>query len=117
MSTRLLDALKQQADGLTPQEKSQFAKYLLEHANQGEPQLSSSDEETDELKRQQRAEWLKAHRAEYGGQYVALDGDRLLGTGRNYPEALAAARHAGANNAYVDYVAPPDAEGSIGGQL
>lgn len=101
MSARLLDTLKQQAAALTPQEKSQLANYLLEQASQSGPQSSSSDEETDELKRQQRTEWLKAHRAEYGGQYVAWDGDRLLGTGRNYPEALAAAQRAGVSNVYM----------------
>jgi hypothetical protein len=47
--------------------------------------------------------------------YVALDGDRLLGTGASYPEAAEAARRAGVRNAYVEFVLPPDYEGYMGG--
>jgi len=32
----------------------------------------------------QRLEWMKSHREEYGGQYVALDRDQLVAVGPNY---------------------------------
>lgn len=67
-----------------------------------------------ERKRRLCAEWLKAHRDEYGGMYVALDSGRLLGVGKNYPEAFEAAKRAGVNDAYVDFVYPADYEGYIG---
>ena len=66
-------------------------------------------------KRQKAIDWIKTHREEYGGMYVALDGEALLGTGRNYVEAMKAARAAGVEKALVDYVHPPDYVGSMGG--
>lgn len=67
-----------------------------------------------EHKRRLRAEWFKAHSEKYAGLYVALDGDRLLGAGKNYPEAFAAAKRAGVNDAYVGFVYPADYEGYMG---
>jgi Family of unknown function (DUF5678) len=50
----------------------------------------------DELeKKAQHMVWLKAHREEYAGQYVALDGDRLVGTGATISEAHEQARQQG----------------------
>jgi hypothetical protein len=69
------------------------------------------DSEAVEKRRRQHTEWMRSHCEEYGGMYVALDGDRLLGTGRNYPEAGAAARQAGVDNAYEEFVLPLDYEG------
>ena len=70
-----------------------------------------------ESRRKQHLEWLKANRAQYGGQYVALDGDRLIATGKNYPEAAAAAQRAGIKRAFVTFVYPPDYVGETGGWL
>lgn len=84
MSTTSLDLLKQQTASLTSQEKSLLAHYLLEQARQDELPTSSAPsaapaEADDEPG--QHLEWLKAHREEYAGQYVALQGDRLVGCG------------------------------------
>lgn len=57
---------------------------------------------------------MKTHREEYGGMYVALVGDRLRCTGKNYPEAAEAARKTGVSDAYVEFVLPPDYEGISG---
>ncbi|MCI0486155.1 MAG: hypothetical protein L0229_06095 [Blastocatellia bacterium] len=115
MSTELLNSLKQQAAALTSEEKFQLAQHLLEQAKQDALISLSLDREEAELKRRQRAEWLKIHRKEYAGRYVALDGDRLLGTGSTYPEAAAVARRAGIDNAYIDYIHPLDGTGFMGG--
>ena len=58
--------------------------------------------------RRRRQAWLSQHRTQYGGLYVAMDGDRLLGTGKSYPEAYAVARRAGVADAFVDFLPPPD---------
>lgn len=67
------------------------------------------------FKRQQSINWIKAHRAEYGGMFVALDGDKLLGTGKRYGDALRIARQSGCPNAFIGDVLPLDYTGSMGG--
>lgn len=66
-------------------------------------------------KRRQRQEWKEAHRAEYAGKYIALDGNRLLGVGNNYVEARKAAIQAGVKDAYIDYMQSLDEEIFMGG--
>lgn len=55
--------------------------------------------------------WLEKHRDEYDGQWVALDGDRLLAHGYEFKDVIAAARNAGVMDALVFIVegseAPP----------
>ncbi len=40
---------------------------------------------------QQELQWLAVHRAEYRGQWVVLDGNRLIAAAPTAPEAFAAA--------------------------
>ena len=61
-----------------------------------------------------RLQWLKANQARYGGQFVVLDGDKLLGVAKTYPEGRALAEAAGVPDAYVDYLSRPDEEGFMG---
>ncbi len=68
----------------------------------------------DEI-RQLRMEWLKSHREEHGGQYVALDGDKLLAVGSNYRIAREKALAAGKPNAFVTYLSKPDEVAEMGG--
>lgn len=42
-----------------------------------------------------RLAWMKANREEYAGLYVALDEDRLIATGKTFPEAARKAKQAG----------------------
>jgi len=56
----------------------------------------------DELeKKAQHMVWLKAHREEYAGQYVALDGDRLVGAGATISEAQEQARQQGVERPFL----------------
>ncbi len=68
----------------------------------------------DEI-RQLRMEWLKSHRKEHGGQYIALDGDQLLAVGSNYRIAREKALAAGKPNAFVTYLSKPDEVAEMGG--
>ncbi|MGI9069238.1 MAG: hypothetical protein ACR2HX_22905 [Pyrinomonadaceae bacterium] len=65
--------------------------------------------------RQRRLGWLKSHREEYGGQYVALDGDQLLAVGPNYRIAREKALAAGKPTAFVTYLSKPDEIAEMGG--
>lgn len=53
--------------------------------------------------------WLSRHRAEYGGQWVALDGDRLIAHGPNAKEVFALAKADGAHLPLITYIEPVDA--------
>ena len=78
------------------------------------PQSLHINNGDDEI-RQLRMEWLKSHREEHGGQYVALDGDKLLAVGSNYRIAREKALAAGKPNAFVTYLSKPDEVAEMGG--
>jgi hypothetical protein len=74
------------------------------HINNGDDQI-----------RQLRMEWLKSHREEHGGQYVALDGDQLLDVGSNYRITREKALAAGKPNACFTYLSKSDEVAKMGG--
>ncbi|MBI4751138.1 MAG: hypothetical protein HY774_21885 [Acidobacteria bacterium] len=119
MSTTIIETIKEQLTALTRQEQMEVWQFLTDQMKTAEqPTLPTQPEthiEVAEIRRQQHLAWLKANREQYGGQYVALDGDRLVATGRNFPEAATAAKHAGVENAFVSFVHPPDYVGYTGG--
>jgi hypothetical protein len=69
---------------------------------------SLHDNNGDDGIRHRRLEWLKSHREEYGGQYVALDGIQLLAVGPDYRTAREKALAAGNANAFVTYLSPDE---------
>jgi hypothetical protein len=110
MSNQEISALKNQLASLTTQEKMELAKFLTEQANSS-PSCDapgtgaiSADQSTAALKRAQHLAWLKAHREEYAGKYVALDGDRLVGCGSSIREAHEQARRAGVDHPFLVHV-------------
>lgn len=108
MSVEVLDSLKQQIRGLSEAERHSLAAWLVESS-------SHAHDNTRTTVRELRREWMNTNRRKYGGLYVALEGDQLLGTGKTYPEAYEAARKAGKPGAFVDFVAPEEYVGEIGG--
>jgi hypothetical protein len=58
--------------------------------------------------------WMKEHSHEYGGQWVALDGDRLIAHGANADEVFVAADADGAYLPLVTYIPPADAPPFVG---
>ncbi len=123
MSTNIQELYANSVRPLPDAERRQLANLILAELpppakTNGNPQdevLEQTPLESVTAKRQKAIDWIKTHRAEYGGMYVALDGNTLLGTGRNYVEAMRAARAAGVEKALVDYVHPPEYVGSMGG--
>jgi hypothetical protein len=109
MSVELLESIKRQAEALTPQEKSRLATHLLEQAKLDTAKLAAPvNEEIAQLRRMQHMEWLKGHSEEFGGQYVALEGDQLICTGRTFREASEAARALGKPDVFFVYLPKPD---------
>lgn len=76
---------------------------------------SEESAEEREIKRQKSIVWIKTHRKEYGGKYVALDGDKLIAVGEKYGDALKLARQKGYKNAFIGNVYPKDYVGYWGG--
>ena len=77
----------------------------------GKPQPVQTDERLKPIpvpdsKRELR--WLKEHAREYAGQWVALDGDRLIAHGPDAKAVFAAARADGAYLPMVSQVEDPD---------
>jgi Family of unknown function (DUF5678) len=58
--------------------------------------------------------WIAAHRAEYGGQWVALDGDRLIASGATEAEVADSAEIDGAYLPLIGYIPHPDEPAFIG---
>ena len=49
-------------------------------------------------------EWLKAHRHEYVGQWIVLDGDRLVGAGDDPRPIVEQARAEGVTLPFVEFI-------------
>jgi hypothetical protein len=58
--------------------------------------------------------WMEAHRSEYPGQWVALDGDRLIAAGATEAEVADAAEADGAYLPLIGYIPHPDEPTFIG---
>jgi hypothetical protein len=86
MSVEHLSILKQQIAALPLSEKEQLAAFLSEQLSQAD-ELPPTKDIADEEIRQRRLEWIKTHREEYAGKYVALQGDTLVGVGSTIREA------------------------------
>lgn len=114
MSVEVLDAIKKQTKILTKQEKFSLANFLLEEANSEKIEDENLQIVTDEI-RQKRMVWLKENQEKYGGQFVVLDGDKLLGTAKTFVEARKIAVEAGLPKSFVTYLSKPDEEGYLGG--
>ena len=101
MSAELLNTIMEQSEELTAEEKSQLAHHLLAQLKEQEQTQATRSNVVDNGTRQRRLEWLKAHREEYAGQYVALDGDALVGHGATIGEAHTQAKQKGVQDPFL----------------
>lgn len=95
---------------LSPDDFARLKEWLEERKNE-----NSGESDIHKNVYEKRMNWLKANRGKYGGQYVVLDGDRLLGVAKSYPEGKKIAAESGVPNAFVNYLSRPDEEGYTGG--
>ena len=113
-----LEQIIEKALTLSPEEKEKLRQFLdleLEQVKEQDHAQPTPRDNGDDEMRKRRLDWLKSHREEYGGQYVALDGAQLIAVGPNYPVAREKASAAGKPNAFVTYLSKPDEIAEMGG--
>jgi hypothetical protein len=93
---------------LPPEERRKLRQLLEQQEQRTKPPLDKrvpprpAPDSTREMK------WLREHRREYIGQWVALDGDRLIAHGANAKEVFAAADADGAYLPLITFIEDPD---------
>lgn len=94
---------------LSPSERAKLIQLLSEQVSNGsetDASKSAHDEKLQaELEKYHLAKkWINEHRDEYLGQWVALDGDRLIGHGFNARELHLKAKSEGIEIPFVEQV-------------
>src|SRR5262245_24949015 len=119
MSTITVENILRQIDQLPPVEQSRLARLLEERRAERAPQPAKAPRDKRLPNRpavddsRERA-WIKEHRHEYAGQWVALDGDRLIAASPNQTEVWAAVKDDGATLPLVCRIPSPDEPLTIG---
>ena len=113
MNTERLNAIKQELSALSADEKLDLVEYLNEQAQKDKEvevaaiQANGHAEKPDPYCLRE-TEWLRQHRHEYAGQYVALDGDRLVAHAESLREVYRLARAAGIKSPFTTRIEAPD---------
>jgi hypothetical protein len=100
MSGPNLEEVMRSVTGLSFTDKLTLAAFLLEQMKQdaAAPPPSTNDVAPEaaaaqpDRERRRELQWIKEHRQEYAGQYVALEGDRLVAHGDVLKEVMQQAR-------------------------
>jgi hypothetical protein len=132
MPVERLNEIKQQISALTLGEKEDLVVFLNEQlkkdkevaaiesdASNGEAPVNEDLQKTSaESKKipddvpdryfRREYEWLRQHRHEYPGQYLAIEGDKLYAHGSDGRKTLAEARQAGAKHPVIVRVEAED---------
>lgn len=110
MAVSELELIKQQTIVLSVNEKIDLAEYLLEQAKKDKQVASSANGQMGgpDLDRREEYEWLRLHRDEYPGQYVALLGDRLVAHAGTLGELHRLVRDSGVKRPLFVRVESPD---------
>jgi hypothetical protein len=119
MSTITVENILQQIDQLPPFEQSRLAQLLEERRVRQAPQPAKAPRDKRLPDRQalddtREREWIKKHRQEYAGQWVALDGDRLIAASPNQADVWAAVKDDGAKLPLVARIRASDEPLPIG---
>ena len=94
-----LEQILEEAKKLPPEEQRRLRVALNALGSNGDTMPTYRTNE------QERA-WINAHREEYLGQWVALDGDRLVAQGTDAKKVYDEAREQGITAPYLDRVSP-----------
>lgn len=98
---QILEAVR----SLPPEERRRLRKWLAEEERR---EASQDDADQPAARREREMRWLSQHEAQYAGQWVALDGDRLLNHGTDARKVFAEAHAAGVDVPFMAYAESPD---------
>lgn len=93
---------RRRIETLSPQQRRAIAKKASLTRWRKMPPAPPSAGSGEDFTRSLR--WLSSHRKQYGGKWVALDGDRLVAAGSSASEVYQAARRAGVTIPFVEQV-------------
>jgi hypothetical protein len=90
---------------LPPEDRRQLQEWLREQEQRDAEEELQAEKLRAELDEYRRAkQWLAAHRAEYLGQWVALEGDRLIAHGPDGRQVYDEAKAAGVEVPFIHHV-------------
>jgi len=114
MSTITVENILQQIIQLPPAEQIRLA-HLIEEQRIEEPQAKPGKAPLDKRvpaqptpDRTREWQWIESHKQEYAGQWVALEGDRLVASSPNRSDISAALKTAGAKRPLIHRISSPD---------
>lgn len=107
--SHVLDRIIEEVHSLSPAERQQ-----LREALDRETDSAAAASKTQPPLRALEQRWLAEHRNEYVGQWVALNGERLIVHGKDARTVYRGAREAGITSPFIVRVEPYD-EPSMGG--
>lgn len=90
-----------------PPEDQQRLRQWLEDKQKLANQTTNGASSTGSF-REREMRWLAEHEVEYAGQWIALDGDRLLSHGADPHAVRREARAAGVESPFVVFAEDPD---------
>jgi len=98
-----LERIIDQARSLSYAEKQKLREALDAELEHSQPEITHPQPTNgeDDTMRERRLNWLKTHREQFAGQYVALVGDTLVGHGRTMREARDEAKKNGVENPFL----------------
>ncbi len=103
-----LDRIIEEVRQLPPDEQRQLRELLDREA------WRADETSSQQSSRRREQQWIATHRHEYTGEWVALEGDRLITHGHDARTVYHAAREAGIAVPFIVRVNPLD-EPSMGG--
>ena len=119
MSTITVETILRQIDQLQPVEQRRLVRLLEERRAEqsSQPAKAPRDKRLPDrpaVDDSRERAWIEEHRHEYVGQWVALDGDRLIAASPNRLEISAAVKADGAKLPLIYRIPAPDEPLPIG---
>ena len=112
MSKVTIESILSQIAQLSQSERTQLRQILEKEVLQNKPTKPPLDKRVPPIPLPKDGmvslRWVSKHAKEYIGQWVALDGERLIAHSTNHHEAFDAAKADGAYLPLIEFVSDPD---------
>jgi hypothetical protein len=96
----------QVVQSLLPEDQQRLRQWFEEKEQKQVRQEINGESETESF-REREMRWISEHRDEYIGQWVALDGDRLLSHGEDLNKVFDKAQAQGVNAPFTAFIEDP----------